>query len=86
MEDQSQLITAAPDTASNRYFQPPQESEVPDNTFGKLIQEGHALFVDFKNRAPDYVGDGLACANCHLQNDDRRQAVYQEQQKQKSPE
>jgi len=67
MEDQSQLITAAPDPASNRYFQPPQESELPDNAFGKLIQEGRALFVDTKNRAPDYVGNGLACANCHLE-------------------
>lgn len=66
MEDQSQILTGAGAPASDQYFQPPQERELPDNAFGKLVQEGRAIFVDTKNRAPEYVGNGLACANCHL--------------------
>ncbi|MFZ3207165.1 MAG: cytochrome C, partial [Pseudomonas sp.] len=67
MEDQSQIRIGTADPASRTYFQPPQESELPDNAFGKLVQEGRAIFVDTKNRAPEYVGNGLACANCHLE-------------------
>jgi thiosulfate dehydrogenase len=67
MEDQSQILTGAGDPASSRYFQPPQESELPANAYGKLVQQGRAIFVDTKNHAPEYVGNGLACANCHLE-------------------
>lgn len=66
-EDQSQIPTDAVASASHPYFQPPLESELPENAFGQLVQEGRALFVDTKNRAPDYVGNGLACANCHIE-------------------
>ena len=65
MDDQSQIATAtAP--AGQHYFLPPQERDLPDNAFGKLVQEGRAIFVDTRNRAPEYVGNGLACSNCHL--------------------
>ncbi|HDZ56419.1 MAG TPA: c-type cytochrome [Pseudomonas xinjiangensis] len=67
MEDQSQILTGAGDPASSRYFQPPRESELPDNAYGKLVQQGRAIFVDTKKHASDYVGNGLACANCHLE-------------------
>ncbi|ETK14239.1 c-type cytochrome [Pseudomonas sp. FH1] len=64
MEDQSQLQPASHAAASP--FQPPQESELPDNAYGKLVKEGYALFVDTKRLAPNYVGNGLNCSNCHL--------------------
>ncbi|WP_376780171.1 c-type cytochrome, partial [Stutzerimonas nitrititolerans] len=67
MEDQSQILASAEKSADSQYFQPPKESEIPDNAFGKLVQEGRAIFVDTKNRAPEFVGNGLACANCHLE-------------------
>lgn len=66
MDDQSQIIAAAAVPASSPYFQPPKESQLPDNAFGKLVQQGRAIFVDTKTHAPDYVGNGLACTNCHL--------------------
>ena len=66
MDDQSQITTAAAVPASNPYFQPPKESQLADNAFGKLVQQGRAIFVDTKTHAPDYVGNGLACTNCHL--------------------
>lgn len=67
MDDQSQIINSANDPASSRYFQPPKESELPDNAYGKLVQEGRAIFVDTKKHAPEYVGNGLSCTNCHLE-------------------
>lgn len=66
-EDQSQILTRPDSPASGRYFRPPLEREIPDNAFGKLVQEGRAIFVDTKNRAPEYVGNGLSCGNCHLE-------------------
>ncbi|MCL9658502.1 c-type cytochrome [Pseudomonas protegens] len=65
MEDQSQ-IPAPSASAHTQYFQPPAEGELPDNAYGKLVREGHALFVDTKRLAPQYVGNGLNCSNCHL--------------------
>lgn len=66
-EDQSQILTGPGSPASERYFKPPLEREIPDNAFGKLVQEGRAIFVDTQNRAPEYVGNGLNCGNCHLE-------------------
>ena len=48
MDDQSQIV-AKPD--ADHYFQPPLESELPDNAFGKLVQEGRAIFVDTQKNA-----------------------------------
>ncbi|WRI22089.1 c-type cytochrome [Pseudomonas canadensis] len=64
MEDQSQLQPASHAAVSQ--FRPPQESELPDNAYGKLVREGYALFVDTQRLAPKYVGNGLNCSNCHL--------------------
>ena len=67
MDDQSQILPAAGEPASSGYFQPPKESALPDNAFGKLVQEGRAIFVDTRKQAAEYVGNGLVCANCHLE-------------------
>lgn len=64
MEDQSQLnvpgLQAAPQ------FVPPAENALPDNAFGKMVREGHALFVDTRRLMPEAVGNGMNCSNCHL--------------------
>lgn len=65
MEDQSQLQPAGAHGAAVQ-FQPPKESELPDNAYGKLVKQGYALFVDTKRLAPQFVGNGLNCSNCHL--------------------
>lgn len=65
MEDQSQLQPSATHPVVVQ-FQPPQESELPDNAYGKLVRQGYALFVDTKRLAPQFVGNGLNCSNCHL--------------------
>lgn len=63
MDDQSQILPAAGEPASSGYFQPPKESALPDNAFGKLVQEGRAIFVDTRKHAAEYVGNGLVCAS-----------------------
>lgn len=66
MEDQSQLAPSQQPAPGTDYFQPPNESDLPDNAFGELVREGRAIFVDTRKLAPEYVGNGMTCANCHL--------------------
>ena len=66
LEDQSPIVSATVKLARDDYFKPPLESQLPDNAFGKLVQQGRAIFVDTTNQAPQMVGNGLTCANCHL--------------------
>jgi thiosulfate dehydrogenase len=59
---------AAPQgTAPAAGFRPPPESDLPDDAFGDLVRRGRAIFVDTRNEAAEYVGNGMACANCHLE-------------------
>ncbi|MFT3758619.1 c-type cytochrome [Thauera sp.] len=69
MDDQSQLVPkpAADGHAAQAVFTPPAERELPDNAFGKLVKEGRAIFVDTRNLAAEYVGNGMNCTNCHLE-------------------
>ncbi|NNJ15200.1 c-type cytochrome [Pseudomonas putida CSV86] len=64
MEDQSQL--KVPPASQAPVFMPPAQSELPDNAFGKMVRDGYALFVDTQRLAPAYVGNGMKCSNCHL--------------------
>ncbi|HGY3559879.1 TPA: cytochrome C, partial [Pseudomonas putida] len=54
MEDQSQL--KVPGVQAAPQFVPPAERELPDNAFGKMVREGHALFVDTRRLMPEAVG------------------------------
>ncbi|MCF7203226.1 c-type cytochrome [Pseudomonas oligotrophica] len=63
MDDQSQLN---PKATGKPAFEPPQESDLPDNAYGKLVQEGRAIFVNTQKYAGEYVGNGMNCTNCHL--------------------
>ena len=49
-------------------FTPPPESDIPKNEFGDMIVLGKNIFVNTQQYAKDYVGNGLNCANCHLDN------------------
>lgn len=62
-------VAATPATgkpASTPRFSPPPESEIPDNAFGEMVRLGKDIFVDTQRFAKPYVGNGMACANCHL--------------------
>jgi thiosulfate dehydrogenase len=52
--------------ASTAAFQPPDEADLPKGAFGDLVRQGRDLFLDTGRLAPQYVGNGLKCGNCHL--------------------
>ncbi|MBU1357279.1 MAG: c-type cytochrome [Gammaproteobacteria bacterium] len=47
-------------------FTPPPESTMPDGEYGKIIRLGEQVFNHTGQYAAKYVGNSLACANCHL--------------------
>lgn len=49
-------------------FVPPAESEIPKNEYGETVLMGRNIFVNTQQYARSYVGNGLNCANCHLDN------------------
>ena len=49
-------------------FTPPAESDIPKNEFGETILLGKNIFANTQQYAKSYVGNGLNCANCHLDN------------------
>ena len=67
MEDQSQLKPGLEKPAAEQWFQPPQEADLPANAFGELVLQGRAIFVDTRNQAAEYVGNGMNCTNCHIE-------------------
>ena len=49
-------------------FTPPAESDMPKNEFGEMVLLGKNIFVNTQQYAKGYVGNGLNCTNCHLDN------------------
>ena len=57
---------AAPAAAAPTQFTPPSESEIPQNEYGEMVLLGKNIFVNTQQHAKAYVGNGMNCANCHL--------------------
>lgn len=53
-------------TGPDGYFVPPSEDEIPEGPVGDAIKRGRAIFVDTPRYAGRYVGNSMACAQCHL--------------------
>lgn len=53
-------------------FEPPGESSIPAGKFGDMVRQGRDIFVHTDKLRGKYVGNGLRCVNCHL--DDGRHA------------
>jgi thiosulfate dehydrogenase len=66
MDDQSQLPKVPGSKSATAYFKPPVDADLPNNAFGELVRKGEAIFVNTRALAPQYVGNELNCANCHL--------------------
>lgn len=65
------MVSAAktPATSSSTsvsHFEPPAESSIPNDDFGKQIALGRQIFMDPGHYAKAYVGNQLSCENCHL--------------------
>ena len=59
---------AAPAAAAPTRFTPPAESDIPQNEYGEMVLLGKNIFVNTQQHAKAYVGNGMNCANCHLDN------------------
>ena len=58
--------TAASENATPASFVPPPLSDIPTGPEGDSIRRGMALFEDPRTNAGQFVGNSLACKNCHL--------------------
>ena len=47
-------------------FTPPSELTIPDNELGNMIREGRNIFLYTPVYAGEYLGNDMACTNCHL--------------------
>ena len=47
-------------------FEPPPDSAIPGNDFGKEVKLGQAIFNGTSPLAAPFVGNSLRCASCHL--------------------
>ena len=47
-------------------FTPPSADAIPQNEFGDMVRLGRDIFVDTQGKASRFVGNGLNCVNCHL--------------------
>ena len=63
---------AARRAAGDSAFTPPKREDIPEGPFGDAIRLGRDIFVNTQDYAKRYVGNGLNCVNCHL--DDGRKA------------
>lgn len=59
-------VAAASSQKSTSRFEPPSESSIPNDDFGKQIALGRQIFTDTGHYAKAYVGNQLNCENCHL--------------------
>ncbi len=57
---------AAMPVGADGYFVPRSMSSVPDGPFGDSVWRGLMYFLNTGTNAGEYVGNDLACANCHL--------------------
>jgi len=47
-------------------FEPPAETDIPDDEFGKVVRQGMRIFVNTPAEAGAFIGNNLNCASCHL--------------------
>ncbi len=57
---------STPTSASAPNFTPPDEARMPKDDFGAMVRLGKEIFVNTREHAGKYVGNGLNCSNCHL--------------------
>ncbi|MBR9857337.1 MAG: cytochrome C, partial [Gammaproteobacteria bacterium] len=52
--------------AASEYPLPPGWDKLPAGEFGEKVVRGHNYFVNTQSLAPQFVGNGLNCINCHM--------------------
>jgi thiosulfate dehydrogenase len=62
----NQLIVV-PVTQPGEFHVPPPVRAIPQDHYGGLVALGRKIFTDTQTHAQRYVGNGLNCSSCHLQ-------------------
>lgn len=52
--------------AAGEYPAPPGWDKLPEGEFGEKVIRGYNYFVNTQSLAPEFVGNGLNCVNCHM--------------------
>lgn len=60
-------IRQIPAISPGEYFVPPDVGDIPTSKYGDMVKLGRNIFIDTQHYAKRYVGNGLNCSNCHLQ-------------------
>lgn len=60
-------IRQVPAINPGEYFVPPEVGDIPTSKYGDMVKLGRNIFIDTQHYAKRYVGNGLNCSNCHLQ-------------------
>jgi len=60
-------IRQIPAINPGEYFVPPDIAEIPTSKYGEMVNMGRNIFINTQTYAKRYVGNGLNCSNCHLQ-------------------
>ena len=47
-------------------YQPPDDASIPNDKFGEMVRLGKNIFTHTGQYAGKYVGNKMACVNCHL--------------------
>jgi thiosulfate dehydrogenase len=59
-------LVTVPRSEPSEFHVPPSVHEIPEGHDGRLIELGRKIFSDTQTYAPRYVGNGLNCSSCHL--------------------
>jgi thiosulfate dehydrogenase len=60
-------LVTAPRISPGEFHVPPRLPDVPDSKYGDMVNYGREIFIHTGVVARRYVGNGLNCASCHLQ-------------------
>lgn len=60
-------IKQIPALNPGEYFIPPKIVDIPSSKYGEMVELGRNIFNDTQKYAKRYVGNGLNCSSCHLQ-------------------
>lgn len=60
-------LTVVPAVRPGEYHVPGRVEDLADTHYSGLVDYGRNIFVNTQIHAKRYVGNGLNCANCHLQ-------------------
>jgi thiosulfate dehydrogenase len=60
-------LTVVPVVKPGEYFVPPKIEDLDDSKYADEVRLGRNIFIDTQHYAKRFVGNGMNCSNCHLQ-------------------